>query len=255
MSTAEPPNERIPVICISPSSVVGADIFNPNSWSTDSKGIIQSCWAEISVLHHCIGQIVVMCEKPEQYCQPQIETLQEQWAAAKFNLGKMVLLGEQPDLHMRIKAFFSGVKSLLDLMVQLLSSEKIVRGSIHGFHSVKNVYGGSVLNALQRKVPEDRKELVGKIEALINEHKAEWIDQVISARDQLVHPRQGMHQLMFQFECAEKDGKLVCVQINPPAIGAIPIDRDVQQTFDHARTFASAFIALLQETTVSTKAV
>ncbi len=196
-----------------------------------------------------------MCNEAERLCLPQIESLQAQWALAKFDLGKIVLLGEQPDLHMRIKAFFSGVKSLLDLLVQLLSSEKIVAASIDGFHRVQNVYGGKVLNALQNNAPKDGKELAGKIETLINEHKAEWIDQVISARDQLVHPNKGMFQVMFKFDCAEKDGNLVCTRINPPAINEIPIDRYVQQTSDYARTFASAFIALLQETTVSTKAM
>jgi len=255
MATAEPPNARIPVICAAPSTVVGAEIFNPNSWPTDSKGIVHSCLAEFSVLHHCVGQILAKCKEPERLCQPQIATLQEQWAAAKFDLGKVVLFGEQPDLHMRIEAFFSLVKSLLDLMVQLLSSEKIVTASIHGFHRVQNVYGGSVLNALQNNAPNDRKELARKIEALLNEHKDKWIDQVIGARDQLIHPKRGMLQLMFQFDCAEKDGKLVCTQISPPAIGSTPIDRYAQRTLEQARTFASAFVALLQGTAVSNNGV
>lgn len=251
MATAEPTNARIPVICAAPSTVAGAEIFNPNSWSTDSKGIVHSCLAEFSVLHHCVGQIVAMCKEPERLCQPQIANLQQQWAAAKFDLGKMVLFGEQPDLHIRIEAFFAGVKSLLDLIVQLLSSEKIVAAAIHGFHRDQNVYGGSALKALRNNAPKDQKVLAGKIEALLAEHKDKWIDQVICARDQLVHPRRGMPQLMFQFECEEKDGKLVCTQISPPAIGSTPIDQYAQRTLEQARSFASAFIALLQGSAVS----
>ena len=255
MATAKRQNARIPVICAAPSTVVGAEIFNPNSWSNDSKGLIHSCLAEFSVLHHCVGQIVAMCKEPERLCQPQIANLQQQWAAARFDLGRVVLFGEQPDLHIRIEAFFSGVKSLLDLMVQLLSSERIVAAAIHGFHRDQNVYGGSALKALQNNAPKDRKELARKIEALLAEHKDKWIDQVIRARDQLIHPKRGMPQLMFQFACAEEDGKLVCTQISPPAIESTPIDQYAQRTLEQARTFAAAFIALLQGTAVSTNGV
>ena len=96
MATVEPPDARIPVICADPSTVVGAEIFNPNSWSPDSKGIVLSCLAKFSVLHHCVGQIDAMCKEPENLCQLQIATLQQQWAAAKFDLGKVVLFSEQP---------------------------------------------------------------------------------------------------------------------------------------------------------------
>ena len=251
MATAEPSNARVPVICASPSTFIGAEIFNPNPWPPASRSIIHSCMAEFSVLHHCVGQIEAICKESEKLCQPQIVTLQEQWAAAKFNLDRVVLFGEQPDLHMRIKAFFSGVKSLLDLMVQLLSSEKIVSAAIHGFHRDKDVYGGSVLKALQNNVPKDQKELAEKIGTLLSEHKADWIDQVIYARDQLIHPMRGMPQLMFQFECEEIDGSLVCTQISPPVIDSTPINHYARRTLEQAGIFAAAFIALLQGSAVS----
>ena len=251
MTAAELWNARIPVICADPSTVVGAEIFNPNAWSPDSKGLVHSCLAEFSVLHHCVGQIASMCKEPERLCQRQIETLQQQWATAKFDLGKVMLLGEQPDLHIRIEAFFSGVKSLLDLLVQLLSSEKIVATAIHGFHRERSVYGGSVLKALQNNVPRERKELAAKIEALLVDHKGNWIDQVISARDLLIHPKRGMPQVMLHFDCEEKNGTLVCTRINPPEIDSIPIDQYAQRTLEHAKAFASAFVALLQEAAVS----
>jgi hypothetical protein len=56
-------NVRIPLICADGSTVVGAGIFNPNAWAVDSKGIVQSCWAEYSVLHHCVGQIDAICRE------------------------------------------------------------------------------------------------------------------------------------------------------------------------------------------------
>lgn len=255
MAASASANARIPLIFADPSTVVGGEIFNPNSWPADSTGIVQSCLTEFSVLHYCVGQIVVMCKEPGRMCQRQIETLQQQWAAARFDLGKVMLLGEQPDLHIRIEAFFSGVKSLLDLIVQLLTSEKLVAAKIHGFHRDKNIYGGSVLKALQNNVPKERKEEAAKIEALLYEHKEKWIDQLINARDLLIHPQHGVPQLMLHFDCEEKDGKLVCTRINPPSIDSTPIDQYTQRTLKQARTFASELISLLQDVAVSNNGV
>jgi hypothetical protein len=240
-------NARIPVICANASTIVGAEIFNSNLWSADSKGIVQSCLTEFSVLHHCVGQIDATCKMSEKLCQPQIATLQKQWNIAKFDLGRIVIFSEQPDLHMRIEAFFSGLKSLLDLMVQLLSSERIVAAAIHGFHRDQSGYGGSVLKALQNNSPADRKTLAAKIEALLREQKDQWIDSAIRARDLLVHPTRGMSQLMFQLDCVEMDGKLLFTKIHPPKIDSTPIDQYAHRTLEHARTFGSAFTALLKE--------
>jgi hypothetical protein len=189
-----------------------------------------------------------MCKDAEKLCQPQIERLEGQWTTAKFPLDKVEFFGEQPDLHMRIEAFFSGIKSLLDLLVQLLSSEKIVAAALHGFHRDGNVYGGSVLKSLRNNVPKDRKELAGKIAMLLTKHKDKWIDRAIRARDDLVHPKRGMAQLMFQFEGEERDGKLVFIKINAPTIDSLGIDRYANLTLQRASSFAAAFIALVQGT-------
>ena len=249
-----PANEldvRIPVICADKSTVVGAEIFNPNSWTGASKGIIQSCWTEYSVLHHCVGQIVGICGEGERLCQNQIKSIQEQWKTKQFDLGKVVIYGQQPDLHLRIEAFFSGVKTLLDLIVQLLTSEKVVGARVDGFHRAKNVYGGQVLNILAKNALNDRKETVAKAIELISQHKASWIDQVVLARDQLIHPKKGMQQLMFQLEFAEKDATLVSKKIILPKIDSMPIDQYAQKVLKYAQEFSSAFVALFQETVVS----
>jgi hypothetical protein len=246
---------RIPLICADKSAAVGAEIFNPNSWTGTSKGIIQSCWTEYSVLHHCVGQIVDMCGEKERLNQNQIKSIQEQWNTRKFDLGKVVVYSQQPDLHMRIEAFFSGIKTLLDLIVQLLSSEKVVGGVVDGFHRAQDVYGGKVLNVLTHNASNERKETAEKAMALISQHKASWIDQAVLARDQLIHPKRGMHQLMFHLEFAEKDGKLVCVKVAPPQIDSLPIDQYAQEILKHVQEFSSAFLALFREAALSNNAV
>lgn len=244
MTAANESDARIPVICADKSAVAGAEIFNPNSWAGASKGIIQSCWTEYAVLHHCVGEVVDLCGKAGSLCQNQVQSIQEQWNTTRFDLEKVVIYGQQPDLHLRIEAFFSGVKTLLDLIVQLLSTEKVVVAVVDGFHRAQDVYGGKVLNALTNNASNDRKETAQKAASLISDHKDAWIDQAVFARDQLIHPKRGMHQLMFHLEFAEKDGNLVCVQITPPQIDSLPIDQYAQKVLKHTREFSSAFLAL-----------
>jgi len=251
MATTLKSKAPIPVICVDPSSVAGAEIFNPNSWSGESKGIIQSCWTEYSVLHHCVAQISDMCNDAERLCAKNIETIQQQWHALKFYLGRVAIFGQQPDLHIRIEAFFSGVKTLLDLLVQLLSTEKIVSGAVDGFHRTQDTYGGRVLNALRNNAQKEKKDAAAKLDAMISEHKKLWIDQVILARDQLIHPEKGMLQLMFHLEFEEKANSLVCVKANPPEIDSTPIHLYAQDILKQAAVFSMSYLGLLREPAVS----
>ena len=102
----------------------------------------------------------------------------------------------------------------MDLLVQLLSSEKIVGGIVDGFHRVQDVYGGKVINSLANNALNGKKEAAAKISALITEHKRLWIDQVILARDQLIHPQKGMCQLMFQ-SISQKRGRVGLLESAP----------------------------------------
>lgn len=253
MVTAADSNERVPVICADSSSITGAEIFNPNFWSGESKGVVQSCCTEYAVLHHCVNQIAGMCIHGESLCLPHVERIQHQWRMSKFDLERVVIFSEQPDLHIRIEAFFSGVKTLLDLLVQLLSSEKIVGGIVDGFHRVQGVYGGKVINSLANNALNGRKEAAAKMSALITEHKRLWIDQVILARDQLIHPQKGMCQLMFQLNFAENGGGLVCLEVHPPEIASEPIDQFSERILKNATAFSSSFLGLLRDVAVSNK--
>ena len=236
--------EKIPVICISKSGWESAKVFNPNLWEPRSKGIIQSCWAELTVLRHCVGEICELCRDSEKLCAPQIEGLRVQWATAKFDLARAAFFVEQPSLHLRIEAFFAGVKSLLDLLVQLLSRERIVGSGIHGFHKAGDVYGGTVLNALHRNARRDQKALAENFRALLLNHKKAWIDEVIAGRDYLVHPQGGLSQLMFHLECVEKDGTFLCSKVQPPSVNSIPIDQYAKTILGQATAFAEAFVGL-----------
>ena len=192
-----------------------------------------------------------MCRDADRLCARNVETLREQWKLAKFDLEKVVCFGQQPDLHIRIEAFFSGVKSLLDLIVQLLSTEQVVAAAIDGFHRDQTEYGGRVLNALKNNAVKAQKETAAKLDVLVSENKKAWIDQVILARDLLIHPTKGMHQLMFHLEFTQKNGVLIFVRAHPPEIDSTPIDRFAQRTLEQVTVFVRAFLGILHGKAVS----
>lgn len=204
---------------------------------------------------YCVEQIADICARSDQLCHMHIEALQQQWCAAPVDLEKVIVYGQVPDLHMRIESFFAGVKTLLDLLAQLLSSEKIVAGTVDGFHRAQNVYGGKVLNVLDHNALSSRRAAAAKVRDLILAHKTLWIDEAIRARDQLIHPEKGMHQLMFQFDLAPRGDTIVCEKVHPPTIGAEAVDTYARGTLTHAHSFSADFLRLLQEAAVSNSGV
>ncbi len=118
--------QKIPVICLAPSSVAAFQLFNPNDWSAESKAIIQSCSTELSVLHFECNNIEKLCINPGQHCLSHFKNLKRSWKKPTDTLHKTVCYAQIPEIHVFIKAFFASLKGLLDLVVQLLPSEKIV---------------------------------------------------------------------------------------------------------------------------------
>lgn len=240
--TKDAKRQKVPLICADEHTVAGAEVFDQNAWDGDSKGIIQSCWNEYAVLDHSVQQILDFCRNGANHCQSQINALLAQWP---FDLTKVEVFAHQPGLHMRIEAFLSGAKTLLDLLMQLLSTERVVGGVVDGFHRAHNEYGGKVLRMLDRNATAAGKTTAKAIGSLIREHKASWIDQIIYARDQLIHPGGGMHQLMFYFALAEKNGALVVQKISPPSMGSSPIDSFAPSVLKSAQRFSTEYLALL----------
>ena len=237
---------QTPVIWLHPSSVAGVEIFNPNYWDGASKTFVQSCWSEYSVLHHCSKQINDICANAGSLVTSHLESLNAQWNAKRFPLQEMIFFAEEPDLHIRIEAFFCGMKSVLDLLAQLLSTEKIVSCKIDGFHRHKDVLGGKIVNALSNNVVKGRNEAAHKIAALILDHKSCWIDQAIHTRDFLVHPSRGAQQLMFKLDIVEANGLLVCRGAFPPEIDSVPIQAYAKTSMANIAAFSVAFLALLK---------
>lgn len=238
--------ERIPVICIHPSCVPALTLFNPNIWSNPaSRGVIQACATELAGLHYTTDQIVILCNTAKTACVPHFETLKRSWGTDPIDPSRLAFFGQVPSLHVHSRAFFAGTKSLLDLIADLLSTEEVVGGAIHGFHRVKGVYGGAVINALDRNVKKGRAQVAAAIKALLIQQKAGWIDDLIQFRDLLTHPLRGAQQLMFGLQVELRDGKLVYVDATPPQIGNQPIATYAVERLADATALSSNLLAAL----------
>jgi hypothetical protein len=74
---------------------------------------------------------------------------------------------------------------------------------------------------------------------------------MIFARDQLIHPEKGMHQLMFTVELSERDGQLILAKVHPPEVDSRPMQQFAQETLKEVTSFSENFLGLLHEKTAS----
>lgn len=240
-------DQRITTICVDPSSKSSFDVFNANDWQGTSKTIIESCGTEYSALQYAVDRIAAICANSKERCQAHFENLQDSIDNPSEVVPKIIVLGQVPEVHVLIQAFFSGMKSLLDLIVQLISSENIVRSHIKGFHRQgKRGYGGRVLNGLSNNVVSGRNEVAQQLSDLISEHKQTWIDEVIESRDRLIHPTKGAHLLMFQMELDVVDGEMIYEGAVPPVVGDERTDRYAAKRLADIREFSLAFLGAIR---------
>ena len=169
--------------------------------------------------------------------------LNDHWSGGKWSLEKCAHYPETPEVHFHIAGFLNTVKAILDLLAQLLKTENVVGAHIHGFHKEKNIAGGNVINALTENVVDGKNPIASQLMGLISSNKTAWIDELISIRDALTHPKKGFGQLMFELELQEIEGKLELITLRSPKI-----DGDyVKRRFDQLETFVSDFLSILTQ--------
>jgi len=115
--------------------------------------------------------------------------LQGDWAKATWDLDRCDYLVEIPEFHLCVEAYLSTIKTLLDLLAQLVTTEGIVNKKVHGFHKKRSQVGGELLHVLEAKAYSAKKSIASQLHQQVQEHKAIWIDQVVQLRDNLVHPK------------------------------------------------------------------
>jgi len=242
-------NEDAPIriICVHAASVPALAMFNANEWSNPAtQGVIQACATELAGLQYTADQIVASCASARVACLPHFETLTASWGNGPRDMSRLLFFGQVPAVHVLARAFLSGVKSLLDLSAELLSTEGVVGIPIDGFHREKGVYGGVVINALDRNVKKGRGPIAEAIKTLFLQHKARWADDLIQFRDLLVHPLRGAQELMFELKLESRDGALQYVDATPPSVGGQSIGAYVVQRLTDARELCTGVLVELR---------
>ena len=204
------PSSRIPTICVDRSAIASLTLFNPNEWVGPSRAVVQSCSTERSVISYGVARLTNVCRSADKHCSSHVATLREQWKQAPWDISQGVYFAQVPEVHLLIEAFFSGMKSLLDLLVQLLKTEGIVGAELDGFHRAGDIYGGKVLNALDRNSKAERKakqrSAQGRSSTSI---RLAGLTKLSGQETFWYTPRKGAHQLMFEIRLACIDDNLV----------------------------------------------
>jgi hypothetical protein len=235
---------KTPVIMLDPASGEAYRVFNANEWEGLSKAIVSSCAAQCGLILYSSSKIREYFDNSQKLCEPKIHTLKEQWNAAPWPLGDMNYFVELPEVHLFIQAFLNSVKTYFDLLVQLLSTENVVNKKLHGFHKKGSDTGGQTLHVLKHR--QLNKKIADNIFDLISTQKKEWIDNVINARDSLIHPERGLVQLMFQLEISPGKFGIELKDISKPKIGNKNFDQYAAETYRHLFSFSESFVNILK---------
>ena len=129
--------QKIPVILLDRSSVPAANLLNQNDWeNNNSKRIVDSCQTYLGFVYYTYTKLEKALNKTalQSLCAHHKSTLLDQWNHTPFKIEKISCLAEVPEIHLSMLGFFSGIKSFLDLLVELLSTEQIIASNVHGFH-------------------------------------------------------------------------------------------------------------------------
>jgi hypothetical protein len=171
--------------------------------------------------------------------------LQSHWENSPWDITRGDYLVEIPEFHLNIQSYLATIKTFLDLIVQLISSEGIVNAPIHGFHKDNEIAGGRLISTLKNNARKEKKGTALKLLKFIEEQKTAWIDQAINVRDLLVHPEKGMSQVMFRLAISNTNGKLIH-QVLQPSLADMQFDQYAQITLMQIEYFSKNFLEIIR---------
>jgi hypothetical protein len=237
---------KIPILLLHGDSKPAYFVFNPNEWPGASKPIILSCAAQYGLLNYGTSQVPLVLKNCEKLCRARFSELQQHWAKAPWNVDGCCYFVEIPEFHLYAQMFLSTIKTFLDLLVQLVTTEGIVNKKVHGFHKKGSQIGGELLHCLDTKAYPEKRSTASQLKQLIEEQKGIWIDQSIELRDNLVHPEKGLPQVMFTLEIKQINGRLGLVRIVPPTVNGRGFSEYAQETMQHVHGFSELFLKILK---------
>lgn len=240
-------SKKTPVIIAASGGFQGYTIFNPNDFGGSSKPVVLSCANQLSLLHYLVKKVSSLFSNADELVETAVKIINEQWNTSKWPIGDCEYFVEVPDVHTSIVAFPATVKSLLDLLIQLLSTEKIVNAYPNGFHKNGADVGGAIINILQNNTVSSKKVQSQKTIELIKEHKRKWIDDIVSARDLLIHPTKGMSQVTFQLRIDGKNDELERAEIILPQFKGINLAEYFHDVLQELEKFSVEFLKIIRE--------
>ena len=237
---------KTPIIMIDPNSARAFSVFNPNDWIGDSKLIIQSCAINYGLVIYTTAKIKNIFTRADDVCVSRFNDLQAQWKMSRWPLSSCAYLVDIPEAHLSMHSFYSSVKTLLDVLVQLISTEKIVHTHIHGFHKKGVDVGGQLLDILTNNASKPKKELAAKLHDLISQHKNHWIDHAVNNRDFFIHPEKGLNKVTFALTLREVNNELKLETILKPSIDGDIFDIYSEKILKRIEEFSRAYVDLLK---------
>jgi hypothetical protein len=238
---------KIPLIWLDSTSKPAYSIFNSNNWAgNNSKAIITSCAAQYSLLEYQATKLPSLIQYSRKICELRFKELQNQWDKLPWDVNKSDYLVEVPEFHLNIQAYLATIKIFLDLIVQLISSEGIVNTAVQGFHKKGEIIGGKLLNILENNAKQEKSDTARKLLKFIAEQKNVWVDQAVNVRGLLVHPDEGMHQVMFRLDIGYRNGKLKLQRVLQPSLAGMQFDQYAQITLMQVEYFSKNFLELLK---------
>jgi hypothetical protein len=238
---------KIPIIWVDETNKSAHSIFNANDWSDRSKAIMSSCAAQLSLLEYQAAKLPSIVQYSRKICEVRFKDLKAQWDKSAWNISECDYFVEVPEFHLNIQAFLATIKVFLDLIVQLISSEGIVDTVIQGFHKKGEDIGGRLISILENNAKQGKTVTASKLLMLIGEQKTTWIDQAVGIRDLLVHPNQGMSQIMFRMEIRHKrNGELKLERVIQPLFSGLQLDQYAQITLMSVEGFSKNFLEIIK---------
>jgi hypothetical protein len=237
---------KIPTIMLDNTSKSAYAIFNPNDWIDNSKPIIVSSAAQYSLLEYQATKLPSLAQYSRKICELRFNEIQDQWEKSPWDINKGDYLIEVPEYHLNIQAYLATIKIFLDLIVQLISSEGIVNATVDGFHRKGEVIGGKLLKILENNAKQEKSDAARKLIKFIIEQKNSWIDQAVNVRDLLVHPDEGMAQVMFRLEIVHKNEKLKLHRVWQPSLAGLQFDQYAQITLMQVEYFSKNILEIIQ---------
>ena len=217
-------------------------LFNPNEYPDSFKDLIDSCAIRYSaVLTNAKNTITEINKRRAKNFAKELGELNKSIPSLKqdffveFSCSQVIL---------NFEAFLISSKSLLDVLCRLLSSQ--IPNKVMGFNRTgpKNapIYGGRVLNILKNTAKSDL-PLRDKLVELIESHKTEWIDILISMRDEVVHfgKLEGFVNFWTVIKNGRKDPYTDDDIFSPDLKDLGPAEQYIQQTLPKITKFTVTF--------------